>query len=74
MNQRLTLALIFVTAALAGCTNLSSDQRFATGGLVGGAAGLVAANELELGRTGRVAGTLLGAAAGSSIAAGGGRY
>lgn len=63
-------ALLVLAAALvlSACAGMSQDQRFAAGGLAGAAAGLVAADALKANKTGRIAGTLLGAAAGSSYA------
>ena len=66
-----TSALLILSAALAlsGCAGMTQDQRFAAGGLAGAAAGLVAADALKSNKTGRIAGTLIGAAAGSTYAA-----
>ena len=67
-------AILFLAAAvtLSACGNMTQDQRFAAGGLAGGAAGLAAAEALDSNKTGKIVGTLLGAAAGSSYAANGG--
>lgn len=62
-------ALLTVAALLAGCANLSPDQRFAAGGLAGAATGLAVADATNSNKTGRVIGTLAGAAIGSTVAA-----
>lgn len=66
-----TMMILAATAsfAVAGCQNMTQDQRFATGALGGGAAGLAAAEALDSNRTGQVVGMLAGAAAGSAIGA-----
>ena len=66
-----TMMILAATAsfAVAGCQNLTQDQRYATGALGGGAAGLAAAEALDSSDTGKVVGMLAGAAAGSAYAA-----
>ncbi len=68
MKIKAIAALALGTAVLAGCNNMSSDQRYATGALVGGAAGLAAADANKENETGRAVATLVGAAAGGAIA------
>lgn len=70
-----TMMILAATAsfAVAGCQNMTQDQRFATGALGGGAAGLAAADALDSSDTGKVVGMLAGAAAGSAIGAGTGQ-
>ncbi|MHA6346701.1 glucose-6-phosphate isomerase [Roseivivax sp. CAU 1761] len=70
MKKTLMILLATGTVALAGCQNLTPDQRFAAGGLAGGAAGLAVADRMDADRTGKIMGTLAGAAAGSTLAAG----
>lgn len=62
-------AVLMVGSLVAGCANLTPDQRFAAGGLAGGAAGLAIADATKADRTGKVVGTLAGAAIGSTLAA-----
>ncbi|SIS71312.1 hypothetical protein SAMN05421759_102561 [Roseivivax lentus] len=69
MKRSSIAALALGAAFLAGCANMSSDQRYATGALVGGAAGLAAADANKENNTGRAVATLVGAAAGGAIAA-----
>lgn len=69
--KKTAILLLTAVLGLSACSNLSQDQRFAAGGLAGGAAGLAAADALKANKTGRIVGTLLGAAAGSTYAAGG---
>lgn len=65
------MAILASAALLAGCGNLTPDQRFAAGGLAGGAAGLAIADATKANRTGKIVGTLAGAAIGSTVAANG---
>ncbi|QFS82240.1 hypothetical protein FIU97_05555 [Roseivivax sp. THAF40] len=68
MKKSAIAALALGSAVLAGCGNMSSDQRYATGALIGGAAGLAAADANKENNTGRAVATLAGAAAGGAIA------
>ncbi len=61
--------LLMIAALLTGCGNLSPDQRFGAGGLAGAAAGLAVADATKSNRTGKIIGTLAGAAIGSTVAA-----
>lgn len=65
--RHIALAASFI--ALTACGNLTQDQRFTAGGLAGAAVGLAAADALKTDRTGKIVGTLVGAAAGSTYAA-----
>ena len=69
MKKSVIALLIVGTTALAGCNNMTQDQRYATGALVGGAAGLAAADASDKSGTARAVATLAGAAAGGAIAA-----
>lgn len=71
-----TLVLAAGCIILAGCGNLTQDQRFAAGGLAGAAAGLATADALKSNKSGKIVGTLAGAAIGSTYAAntGGSRW
>ncbi|MHA6325665.1 glucose-6-phosphate isomerase [Roseivivax sp. CAU 1753] len=69
MRKSIIATLVVGSAVLAGCGNMSQDQRYATGALVGGAAGLAAADASDKSGTARAVATLAGAAAGATIAA-----
>lgn len=69
MNPTRIILTSAVVLALAGCANMTPDQRFAAGGLAGGAAGLAIADHTKADKTGKIVGTLAGAAIGSSLAA-----
>ncbi len=70
--NKIAAILLAGVLAISACGNMSSQQRYASGGLAGGAAGLAVADMLDADDTVKVIGTLLGAAAGSSYASGGG--
>ena len=69
MKTKTTFIVIATALTLSGCAGLTSDQNFAVGGLAGGATGLALADATKADSTGRVIGTLAGAAIGSSFAA-----
>lgn len=69
MKKTMMILAAAASFAVAGCQNMTQDQRYATGALGGGAAGLAAAEALDSNNTGRVVGMLAGAAAGSAIGA-----
>lgn len=69
MKTTATILLLTVSSALAACGNMTQDQRYATGALLGGAAGLAIADDADKSGTTKAVATLAGAAAGASIAA-----
>lgn len=69
MKRALLVLAGALSLAAAGCDNLTSDQRFAAGGLAGAGVGLAAADAMDASGTGRAVGALAGAAVGSSLAA-----
>lgn len=69
MKQILTTLLFAGSLGLAGCADMTGDQRTTVGALAGGAAGLAAADALGGGSTERAVGALAGAAAGAAIGA-----
>jgi outer membrane lipoprotein SlyB len=73
MKQTLMILLTAGSFGLAGCADMSGDQRTTVGALAGGAAGLAAADALGGDTTGKAVGTLAGAAAGAAIGASSGK-
>jgi hypothetical protein len=69
MKKTILILVSSATVALAGCQNLTPNQRATAGGLAGGAAGLAVADRMDADATGKVMGTLAGAAAGTAIGA-----
>lgn len=64
-----TLAILLAGSfALAGCSNMTSDQRYATGALAGGAAGVALADNMNGNNAEKAAGALAGAAIGGAVA------
>ena len=68
MRTTLIGALCAGLLALAGCADLTDDERLVVGALGGAAAGLIAAEQLEADDDWRVIAALGGAAAGTVVA------
>ncbi|MFD1341941.1 glycine zipper 2TM domain-containing protein [Litorisediminicola beolgyonensis] len=67
--KKIATALLLTSAfGLSACANMTSDQRYATGALAGGAAGLAAGERLGGNSTEKAAATLAGAAIGGAVA------
>ncbi len=67
--RKIALLMPLAALALAGCAGMTPDQRYATGALAGGAAGLAIADKSNGNNTEKAVGTLAGAAIGGTIAA-----
>ena len=70
MKKPISALALIAAMGLSACagSNMSSDQQYATGALVGGATGLAAADAMDANGTEKAAATLVGAAAGGAIA------
>lgn len=68
MRQRILTLAIAGVIALAGCENLTSDQRTVVGVTGGAAAGLITAEALGASSEWRIIAALAGAAAGTLVA------
>lgn len=66
--KKTLIPLLISAFGLAGCAGMSSDQRYATGALAGGAAGLALADNVHGSGTEKAIGALAGAAIGGAVA------
>ncbi|MEX5577671.1 glycine zipper 2TM domain-containing protein [Pseudophaeobacter sp. A-200-2] len=68
MKAKLTALTAAAVLALAGCENLTTEQRTVVGVTGGAAAGLIAAEALDANKNWRIIAALAGAAAGTVVA------
>lgn len=68
MTRTVFTGALVAALALAGCENMTSDQRMVVGGLTGAAAGVFTADAFDANRNWTVISALTGAAIGSVVA------